>query len=100
MQKTNISNGKKSGHNQAGKIIFQGESVPNFCPDLWQVDVDDYETKNYQSQNLTDQDDVNFYDEQIEDVIKITDDEYFDFLEQEKYRQKVQKAIDKVIGEK
>ena len=100
MQKTNISNGKKNGHNQAGKIISQGESVPNFCPDLWQVDVDDYETENYQSQNLTDQDDVNFYDEQIEDVIKITDDEYFDFLEQEEYKQKVQKAIDKIIGEK
>ena len=51
--------------------------------------------------NLLDQDEVfDFDDEETEDLQKMTDEEYFDFLEQEKKKEKVNDLIKKIIQEK
>ncbi len=99
MQKANIQNGKKSTNNNSCATTQKNIGLPNFCADMWQVDAD-YLDEDYQSENLADQDDIDFDDEQIEDVARLMDEEYFDFLEQEKQKQKIQKIIDKVTGEK
>lgn len=51
--------------------------------------------------NLLDQDEVfDFDDKETEDLQKMTDEEYFDFLEQEKKKEKVNDLIKKIIQEK
>ena len=48
-------------------------------------------------ENFADQDEIDFCDDDIEDVQKLTDEEYFDFLEMENSKQSIKKIIDKVL---
>ena len=51
--------------------------------------------------NALDQDDVFYFDEEeLEDLQKITDEDFFDFLEQENRKQKVNELIKKIIEDK
>ena len=51
-------------------------------------------------QNLLDQDDVFDCEEEVEDLQKMTDEEYFDFLEKEKKKEKINDLIKKIIEDK
>ena len=46
-------------------------------------------------ENTFDQDDAMLFDEQIEDVVKLTDDEFFDKLEIKNLNKNIKEFIDK-----
>ena len=47
------------------------------------------------AENIFDQDDKKLFDEQIEDVVKMTDDEFFDKLEIKSLNRDIKSFIDK-----
>ena len=46
--------------------------------------------------NYEDQDDLDFFDNDSEDIEKLTDDEFFDIIEIERSKEEIEKIIDRV----